>query len=65
MQYLHYETQKTAKFHPIWFNVLEELGIILESQTFPRPSSYLKTAYLFKVHEENKRKKSLKANGGT
>lgn len=35
---------------------------MLESQTFPRPSSYLKIAYLFKVHDgRNKRKKTGKA----
>ena len=37
---------------------------MLETQTFPRPSSYFKIAYLFKVHDGgNKRKKTLKAKG--
>lgn len=62
--YLDNETLETAKFQPIFLNDLEAVGIVLESQTFSRPGSYLKTAYLFKVqHGDTERKRTPKANG--
>lgn len=59
MQYFHCETPKTAKFHPFWINIIKELGIMLKTQTFPRPGSYLKNVCLFKVQDGRIKEKRL------